>query len=99
MATVDIPRVRGRMAEKGYSITSLSGILKISRNTLSAYFDHPQKMPYDVVSELAAVLCDTPGEAKSIFLQGTYAISKNGRSGTQGRSFREVCAAVGVPYE
>lgn len=67
MATVDIPHVRGKMAEKGYSITSLSGILKINRNTLSAYFKDPQKMPYGVLSELAAVLCDSPGEAKSIF--------------------------------
>ena len=67
MATVDVPRVRGKMAEKGYNITSLSGMLKINRNTLSSYFDDPQKMPYGVLSDLAAVLCDTPGEAKAIF--------------------------------
>lgn len=67
MVTVDVPRVRGKMAEKGYSITSLSGMLKINRNTLSAYFENPEKMPYGVVSELADILCDTPEEAKTIF--------------------------------
>lgn len=67
MVTVDVPRVRGKMAEKGYSITSLSGMLKISRNTLSAYFENPEKMPYGIVSELAGILCDTPEEAKTIF--------------------------------
>lgn len=67
MATIDVPRVRGKMAEKGYNITSLSGMLKINRNTLSAYLDDPQKMPYGVLSELAAILCDTPEEAKAIF--------------------------------
>lgn len=68
MVTVDVPHVRGKMAEKGYNITSLSGMLKINRNTLSTYFENPEKMPYGVVSELAGILCDTPEEAKTIFL-------------------------------
>lgn len=67
MLTVDVPRVRGKMAEKGYNITSLSGRLRINRNTLSTYLENPDKMPYGIVSELAGILCDTPEEAKTIF--------------------------------
>lgn len=65
--SIDIPRVRGKMAERGYTITSLSNRLGISRNTLSAYFDNPWKIPYSIVSDMAVVLCDSADEAVSIF--------------------------------
>lgn len=69
MATVsiDVPKVRGKMAERGYTITSLSKRLGISRNTLSAYFETPGKTPYCVVSDMAVALCDSADEAVSIF--------------------------------
>lgn len=69
MATVniDIPKVRGKMAERGFTITSLSNRLGINRNTLSAYLENPGKMPYSIVSDMAAALCDTANEATSIF--------------------------------
>ena len=67
---VDVPKVRGKMAEKGFTVTSLSGILEISRNTLAAYLESPGKMPYNVVSELASILCDSEDEAARIFFAG-----------------------------
>lgn len=67
MAFVDVPKVRGKMAEKGYTITSLSDCLGINRNTLSLYLENPDKMPYGVVSKMAEILCDTPKDAAGIF--------------------------------
>lgn len=67
MVHVDVPKVRGKMAERGFNITSVSEKLGISRNTFSAYLETPGKMPYSVISDLAAILCDTTEEAKNIF--------------------------------
>lgn len=67
MVSIDIPKVRGKMAERGYTITSLSEILGINRNTLSTYLEKPEKMPYSVVSDMAVILCETTDEAASIF--------------------------------
>lgn len=64
---VDVSKVRGKMAEYGYTITSMSTHLGISRNTLTAYLDNPSRMPYGVISNMASVLCDTPEEASNIF--------------------------------
>lgn len=67
MFHVDIPKVKGKMAERGFTITSLAKVLKISRNTLSSYLDDPSKMPYEFVSKMADLLCDNAEEATSIF--------------------------------
>ena len=67
MVHVDIPKLRGKMAERGYTITSLSTELGISRNTLSSYLDTPEKIPYSIVSAMADALCETTAEASSIF--------------------------------
>lgn len=67
MACVDVPRVKGKMAERGFTITSLSEKLGIDRNTLSSYLKKPNKMPYEVVSNMASLLCDSADEASSIF--------------------------------
>lgn len=67
MVHVDIPKVKGKMAERGYTITSLAKELNISRNTLSGYLEEPQKIPYCIISAMAKLLCDTSEEASSIF--------------------------------
>lgn len=69
MATVcvDVPKVRGKMAERGYTITSMSDKLRISRATLSIYLENPGKMPYNIISNMADILCDTADEAAAIF--------------------------------
>lgn len=64
---VDVPKVRGKMAERGYTVTSMSGRLGIDRNTLATYLKRPDRMPYKVISNMADVLCDTTDEAASIF--------------------------------
>lgn len=69
---VDVPRVKGKMAERGFTITSMSDRLGINRNTLSLYLEKPYKMPYKVISNMADALCDTTDEAASIFLRRTY---------------------------
>lgn len=65
---VDVPKVRGKMAERGYTITSMSDRLGINRNTLHTYLKRPDKMPYEVISSMADALCDSADEAAAIFL-------------------------------
>lgn len=67
MFSVDVPKVKGKMAERGYTNTSLAKELEISRNTLSIYFETPGKMPYGIVVAMAKILCDSGEEATSIF--------------------------------
>lgn len=67
MIHVDVPKVKGKMAEKGFSITSFANALGVSRNTLSNYLDCPRRIPYSVISAMADLLCDTPEEASCIF--------------------------------
>lgn len=67
MARVDIPKVRGKMAEKGYTIGSLAEKLEVDRNTMSGYLKNPDKMPYAIVSRMSDLLCDNSEEASSIF--------------------------------
>lgn len=67
MVKIDVPRVKGKMAERGFTISSLSKKLGINRNTLSSYLETPEKIPYAIVSAMADALCDTPEEASAIF--------------------------------
>lgn len=67
MVYIDVPKVRGKMAERGYTISSLAKKLGINRNTLASYLDAPEKTPYNVVSSMAETLCDSPAEASAIF--------------------------------
>lgn len=64
---INVPKVRGKMAERGYTLTSLSNRLGINRNTLALYFETPEKTPYGVISDMALTLCETTDEAISIF--------------------------------
>ena len=69
MYHVDVAKVRGKMGEKNFSIGALSQKLSIDRNTLATYLKKPEKIPYFVLSNMATILCDTPEEARQIFLQ------------------------------
>ena len=64
---VDVPKVRGKIAEKGFTLSSFAKRLDISRNTLSTYLDTPGKIPYTVLSDMACILCDTSEEIMQIF--------------------------------
>ncbi len=67
MVYVDVPKVRGKMAEKGYTITALAQKVGVNRNTMASYLDTPGKLPYEMVAKLAGILCDSGEEATSIF--------------------------------
>lgn len=67
MYSVDIPRVKGKMAERGYNITTFANKLGVSRNTMSSYLSNPKTIPYDKLSLMAEMLCDGNEEAASIF--------------------------------
>lgn len=67
MFHVDVPKVRGKMAERGYTIGSLSEAVGVNRNTLSGYLENPEKMPYNIVVAMAELLCDTTDEASGVF--------------------------------
>lgn len=67
MIKVDVPKLRGKMAEKGYTITSISEKINVNRNTFSGYLEQPEKMPYSVIADLAVILCDDYEEACKIF--------------------------------
>lgn len=71
VVTIDVPKVRGKMAERGFDLTSLSAELGISRNTLAGYLRNPGKTPYSVISQMADVLCDNTVEATQIFFAPT----------------------------
>lgn len=75
MFTVDVPKVRGRMAEKGYTLSSLSEELGINRATLAGYLSNPSKIPYHALNKMALLLCEGPEDAETIFfaqdLRGT----------------------------
>ena len=64
---MNISKIRGKMAEKGYNMSSLSERLSVSRNTLSSYFKNPKKMPYDIIEQLATILFDSIDEAFPVF--------------------------------
>ena len=70
MVHIDIPRVKGKMAERGFTITSLSELLGIDRNMLPTYLNTHEKVPYSIVSDVAGLLCDSEDEAVSFFCTG-----------------------------
>lgn len=76
MFCVDIPRVKGKMAERGYTNTSLAKELGINRNTLAIYFDNPEKTPYSIIVSMAKLLCDSAEEATSIFFAHSFRNTK-----------------------
>ena len=69
MTHVNTNKLLGKMTERGYNQTTLSKELNISRATLKSYIDTPEKMPYGIISALAAKLCDDVGEATTIFFE------------------------------
>ena len=56
MYTMDVWELRGRMAARGYNVTSLSEKIGVSRNTLAKYLGHPDMMTYDAIVKIASAL-------------------------------------------
>lgn len=65
---MNIPKLRGKIAENGYNLTSISRELGIDRNTMTSYLHNPGKMPYSIVCKLASMLCRDVEEMRAIFL-------------------------------
>ena len=72
MYRVNAPKIRGKMSEKGYTIASIAQGIEVNRNTLAAYLEHPEKIPFGKLLMMADLLCDTLCEAALIFLIRTY---------------------------
>lgn len=83
MYTVNIPRVKGKMAEHGYNITTFARELGVSRNTLSSYLSNPATIPYDKVSRIAELLCDDTDEAAAIFFTQDLRFAKENKHGKE----------------
>ena len=67
MSRINVCKLKGKMAEKGYTITSMSEALNISRSTMSSYLKKPDKIPYGIILDMADMLCENVDEAKEIF--------------------------------
>lgn len=67
MFYIDIPKLLGKIAEAGYNKASFARALGINRNTLRKYLKYYNKMPYDVIIDMARLLNCTAEEAYSIF--------------------------------
>lgn len=62
-----VNKLRGKMAENGYTLTTMSDRLSISRATLNNYLKNPNKMPYEIIEKMADLLFDTKEEAFAVF--------------------------------
>ncbi len=67
MYFVNVPKIRGKMGEKGYTITSLAVKIGVSRNTLAGYLENPNSIPYCKLAKMAELLCDNSIESAHIF--------------------------------
>lgn len=67
MYVVNVEKLRGKMAEKGFNNTSFSKALGIGRDTLRAYLKDYTKIPYDILSKMAEILECDESEATLIF--------------------------------
>ena len=68
MFFINIPKIKGKIAEKGYSMTSFANAIGISRNTLYCYMMEPDRIPYFVMCNMAEILCDRRNEAAKIVM-------------------------------
>lgn len=75
MYRVNAPKIRGKMSEKGYTIASLAQGIGVNRNTLAAYLEHPEKIPFGKLLKLLKLLicCVIPlARLRLFFLIRTY---------------------------
>ena len=67
MFSIDVNKLRGKMAEKDLTQEELASRIGVSSVTLRSYMNDPGRMPYVIVDKLADELCDTLSEARDIF--------------------------------
>lgn len=67
MYFVNVPRIRGKMAEKQITKSKMADLLGISRQTLGKYLRKPEDMPVMKCYEMGEILCDNKEEFGEIF--------------------------------
>lgn len=67
MYSVNVPKLEGRIKEKGFNYSSFALALGITRETLRSYLNDYTKMPYRIINLMAVVLDCTKEEAVAIF--------------------------------
>ena len=67
MFHVDVDKLLGKITERRFTLSSLSDQIGVSRNTLSSYIKNPEKIPYDTINKIVAVLNLNQEESVAIF--------------------------------
>lgn len=67
MYVVDVKKIKGKMAELGFTQCSFAAALGISRETLRNYLNDYNKLTFEIMLKMIDVLKLTPKEARTIF--------------------------------
>jgi hypothetical protein len=67
VSAVDVWELRGRIAARGHTVTSLAENIGISRNTLAKYLGHPDMMTYNAMSKIIDTLDMDSNQVMAIF--------------------------------
>lgn len=67
MYAVNVEKLIGKIAEKGFTKSSFAGEIGVCRDTLRSYLRDYKKIPYDVLTRMAAVLECNEDDAMAIF--------------------------------
>ena len=69
MYSINISKLIGKIAEKGYSKKSFARAAGVSVPTFFRYLKEPDNMPYWFIVKCSELLCDTLEEVKLIFFE------------------------------
>lgn len=83
MYTIDVWELRGRIAARGYNVTSLSREIGVTRNTLAKYMGHPDMMPYDTMVKIISVLSLDKTQIMPIFFADKLTLNDRKTDETQ----------------
>lgn len=67
MLNVNTAAVRGKIAEKGLTLSSTAERLALNRNTLASYLQDPERMTIGVAKRLETMLCDSEADSRRLF--------------------------------
>lgn len=67
MYIVNVEKLIGKIAEKGFTKSSFAKEIGVGRDTLRSYLKDYRKIPYEVLSKMASVLECSEDEASTIF--------------------------------
>lgn len=71
MLNVNTAAVRGKIAEKGLTLSSTAERLDLNRNTLASYLQDPERMTIGVAKRLETMLCDNEADSRRLFFGDT----------------------------